>query len=43
MCIGPEEGGQAWEKMELMEVVKDVLVVELEPLEVVWVVEEWMW
>ena len=43
MCTGPEEGGQAWETMELMEMVKDALVVELGPPEVVWVTEDWMW
>ena len=36
----PEEGGQALEKMEWMEEEKDVLVVELEPPEVVWKLEE---
>ena len=32
----PEEVGQALEKMEWVEKVKDALVVELEPREVVW-------
>ena len=42
MCTGLGEGGQALEKMELMEIVKDAVVVELEPPEVVWVVDEWV-
>ena len=38
----PEEGGQALEKMEWMEEVKDALVVELQPPEVVWRLDEWV-
>ena len=38
----PGEVGQALEKMEWMEKVKDALVVELEPPEVVWTLDEWM-
>lgn len=43
MCTGPEEGGQVWETMELMEMVKDAWVVELEPPDIVRVTEEWVW
>ena len=40
MCTGPDEGGQAMEKLELMEVVKDEVVVEVVPQEVEWIVKE---